>query len=65
MINNRNHRSSLPLLWERGTTLPLKVVGGPLCALDELGVKLEAQTTQAIMEGNGAEVESKVSCLLP
>ena len=65
MINNRNHRSPLPLLWERGTTLPLEAVGGPVGALDELGVKLEAPATRAMVEGNGAEVEANVRYLLP
>ena len=65
MINIRNHQSPLPLLWARGTTLPLEAVGGPVGALDELGVKLEAPTTQAMVEGNGAEVETNVSYLLP
>ena len=65
MINNWNHRSPLPLLWERGTTLPLEAVGGPIGALDELVVKLEAPTTRTMVEGNGVEVEANVSCLLP
>ena len=65
MINNRNHRSLPPLLWARGTILPLEAVGGPVGALDELGVKLEAPTTLAMVEGNGVEVEANVSCLLP
>ena len=65
MINSRNHRSPLSLLYARGTTLPLEVVGGPVGALDELGVKLEAPTTRAMVEGNGDEVETNVSYLLP
>ena len=65
MINSRNHRSPLPLLLTRGTTLPLEAIGGRVGALDELGVKLEAPTTWAMVEGNGAEVEANVSCLLP
>ena len=64
VINNRNHRSPLPLLWERCTTLPLEAVGGPIGALDEFGLKLEALATRAMVEGNGAEVEANVSCLL-
>ena len=46
-------------------TLPLEVVGGPVGALDELGVKLEAPTTRAMEEGNGFEVETNVSYFLP
>ena len=42
----------------------MEAVGGPIGALDELGVKLEAPTTRAMVEGNGAEVEANVSCLL-
>ena len=49
MINNTNHRFPLPLLEARGTTIPLEVVGGPVCALDELGVKLEAPTNRAMV----------------
>ena len=55
MINNRNHRSPLPL----------EVVGGPVSALDELSVKLEAPTARVMVEGNGAEVETNVSYILP
>ena len=51
IINNRNHQFPLPLLQARGTTLPLEAVGGPVGALDELGVKLEAPTTQVMVEG--------------
>ena len=47
------------------TTLPLEAVGGPVGALDELGVKLEALAAWAMVEGNVAEVEANVSCLLP
>ena len=32
---------------------------------DELGVKLEVPTTRDMLEGNGAEVETNVSYLLP
>ena len=39
--------------------------GSLVGALDELGVKLEAPTTWAMVEGNGAEVETNVSYLLP
>ena len=55
---------STPLL-ARGTTLPLEAVGGPIGALDELDVKLEAPTTRAMLEGNGDKVETNVSYLLP
>ena len=48
-----------------GTTLPLEAVGGPVGSLDELGVKLEAPTTCAMVEGNEVEVETNVSYLLP
>ena len=43
----------------------MEAVGCHVGALDELGVELEARTTQAMVEGNGAEVEDNVSCLLP
>ena len=46
-------------------TLPLEVVGGLVGALDVLGVKLEAPTTRAMVEGDGAEVETNVRYLLP
>ena len=65
MINSRNHQSPLPLLYARGTTLPLEAVGSLVGALDELGVKLEAPTTRAMVEGNGVEVEANVRCFLP
>ena len=65
MINSRNHRSTLPLLLARGTSLPLEAVGDPVGALDELGIKLEAPTTRDMVEGNGVEVETNVSYLLP
>ena len=64
MINNRNRRSPLPLLLARSTTLPLEIVGGHVGALDELGDKLEAPTTWAMVEGYGAEVKANVSFLL-
>ena len=60
-----HHISPLPLLLARGTTLPLEAVGGHVGALDELGVKLEAPATWAMVEGNGDEVETNVSYLPP
>ena len=65
MINNTNRRYPLPLLRARGTNLPLEVVGGFVCALDELGVELEAPTAWAMVEGNGAKVEANMIYLLP
>ena len=61
MINDRNHLFPLPLLWARGTTLPLEAVGGRGGSQDELGV--EAPIAQVELEGNVAEVKAKVSCL--
>ena len=43
----------------------MEAIGGPVGALDELGVKLEAPTTRPMVEGNGVEVETNVSYLLP
>ena len=60
MINDRNHLFPLPLLWARGTTLPLEAIGGRGGTRDEPGV--EAPTAQAELEGNVAEVKAKVSC---
>ena len=60
MINDRNHLFPLPLLWARGTTLPLEAIGGRGGTRDEHGV--EAPTAQAELEGNVAEVKAKVSC---
>ena len=51
MINNRNNGSPLPLLRARSMTLPLETVGGPIGALDELGVELEAPIVRAMVEG--------------
>ena len=48
-----------------GTPPPLEAVWGPVGALDELGIKLETPTTRAMVEGNGVEVETNVSYLLP
>jgi len=60
MINDRNHLFPLPLLWARGTTLPLEAVGGRGGTRDEPGV--EAPTARAELEGNVVEVKAKVSC---
>ena len=60
MINDRNHLFPLPLLWARGTTLPLEAVGGRGGTRDEPGV--EAPNARAELEGNVAEVKAKVSC---
>ena len=60
MINDRNHLFPLPLLWARGTTLPLEAIGGRGGTWDEPGV--EAPTARAELEGNLAEVKAKVSC---
>ena len=54
MINNMSYRSCRPLLRERGTNLPLQAVGGLVGALDEPRVELEAPTSRAMVEGNGA-----------
>ena len=59
-----NHWFPLPLLWAKGTTLPLEVVDGYGGALVELGVELEAPITLAMVEGSGAEVEANMSCFL-
>ena len=50
MINDRNHLFPLPLLWARGTTLPLEAIGGRGGTRDESGV--EAPTAQAELEGH-------------
>jgi hypothetical protein len=60
MINDRNHLFPLPLLWARGTTLPLEAIGGRGGTRDE--PEVEAPTAQAELEGNVAEVKAKVSC---
>ena len=72
MINNMNHWSPPPLLWEKDTTLPLEAIGGPVRALDEAGVEMKAPSTWAMVEVNGAMVEvnsakmeTNVICLFP
>ena len=70
MINNTNHQSPLPLSQEstpftsKEDQIPLEAIGGHVGALGELMVEMEAPTTWAMVEGNGTDVESNVSCLL-
>ena len=70
MINTTNHRSTLPLsqastpFTSKEHQIPLQAIGGHLGALGEIMVGMEAPTTHAMVEGNGIDFESNVSCLL-
>ena len=43
----------------------MEAVGDLVGALDELGIKLEALTTRTMVEGNGVEMETSASYILP
>jgi hypothetical protein len=63
---NPNHRFPLPILWVKGTTLPLEEVGCRGGTRDELEVEApNSLDVLAEVEGDGDKVEGKVSFLLP